>query len=703
MDFVTCQSYCTPSPPEQSGMFDEMRVMREIFRRHNSPKTRIWIAEWSYFDHLNLERPEFGSSQWIHSSVSRDMLSAYVVREALTCVAAGAVKTMPNAIFQVSRQPLHFNYGHTMTGCSSHRYDNTPLPLYFGWSVLARNIEGKTCKGMIDCGPGVYCVRFDAAGDLYKQLGSTPSVLAVWAGHGSRPLALNVGRESVAVQDFVGNITPIRTVNGVVVMSATERPQYILLDGPPKSVKAVPPVITPEEPQYDVTYGEDDAATVSFRVTNPSEELPFTAVIVFDGPNWCQVERPEIKVEVAPGESEVATFPITVPKENQDRVHYEFDDVASRALQYVRVRLLNDAGEQIGASSVPLIVHEPIEVLLRPQLIAAADQEKPKLLVTVRNNTKKAKKGTVQMRTKTKLRINPAAKPFTVQPEDEATLAFDVAGMTPKIGEYSRDNGYLVTFGIGEGYVVETIVSCDDGTENRQTRGFAFFPSTRAKAAPNVDGKDEDWADATWFDVTSEGRTNGVPFFADVHSAKKEDASQYFSGDADLSARWATKWDNANLYLFFRVKDNKFHQPNTGDMIWNGDSVVFAFDPSPDTTDAGVQPVARDPASFVTFEVGLTPKGPQLYRRYAACGLPAGLLDKAKVNITRTADGLAYEIAIPWAELGAAAPKPGGWAQMSIAFHDSDGHGRKTWIAWFGGLGNIAREPRLMGDVNFTE
>ena len=40
---------------------------------------------------------------------------------------------------------------------------------------------------------------------------------------------------------------------------------------------------------------------------------------------------------------------------------------------------------------------------------------------------------------------------------------------------------------------------------------------------------------------------------------------------------------------------------------------------------------------------------------------------------------------------------------MSVVFHDSDGHGRKTWINWFGGLGGVAREPRLLGDVHFVE
>jgi hypothetical protein len=177
----------------------------------------------------------------------------------------------------------------------------------------------------------------------------------------------------------------------------------------------------------------------------------------------------------------------------------------------------------------------------------------------------------------------------------------------------------------------------------------------------------------------------------------------YFKGPSDLSARWAAMWDDAKLYLFFRVTDDEFHQPNTGDMIWNGDSVRFIIDPLPDETDAGMQPLARDPATLLAFDVGLTPEGPQLYRRYRACGLAPGVVPSAKLAIGRSKERTSYELAIPWGELGPLRPRVGGWMQMSIASDDSDGHGRKTWINWFGGLGGPAREPRLMGDVHFVE
>ena len=719
LDFVTCMGYLTPGPPERSGLFEELAAMRELFKRHNSPETRLWLSEWSYFDHLNIERPEL-SAQWLNSGVSRDLISTYVIREAVLALASGVSKVFPNAPFQPSRRPLSQTYGHTMTGCSSHRHDRTPLPMYFAWANLTRQLEGKEYGGRIDCGPGVYCFRFDAVHDARQTRRPDPSLIVLWSGYGVKPVGLRTERRRVTVHDFVGNRRALSPLDGVVSLTATPRPQYLLLGGRgvPDSVKSVAPLIQAEPPEHEVVYGEQQEIDLGFRVDNPGEKS-LNAKLRFRGPNWCVSQTDAIRLRLGPKESCVERLRVRIPADNGDRVHYEFAGVVNRA-EHILAAVLEAQGEE-GLAQAVLRVREPLRVRLRPFLERRDDRERPKLVVQILNRSSSARKGTVELRTKARIEMSPRSREFAVEPRWEVSLTFEVRGgpipadketgagkaASPgrvRISDYDKKKGgYYYSFGIGEGYVIEAVLKCEDGYENRQSRGFSFLPCVKAAGPPKIDGKEDDWEDAVWLKIDPGGRINALPFFANVHSHNKENVGMYFKGPSDLSVRWAAKWDESCLYLFFRVMDDNFHQPYTGNMLWNGDSVRLAIDPRPELTDAGIQPEPRDPASFQMLDIGLTTGGPQVYRRYHACGQTPGAVRAAKVSISRRADGLSYELAIPWDELDFRDPRAGGWLQMSIAFDDSDGHGRKTWINWFGGLGGIAREPRLMGDLNLVE
>ena len=705
LDYVQFMGYYSPHPPERGGMFEEMAAIRRIFSSYGVPNTQIWIAEFNYFNHLDLERPEL-SAHWIHSGVSRDLAGAYLIREHLAYLAAGASKMLPNAVFQTSRAPLRQSYGHTMTGCYSHRHDNTPQPLYFAYSVMARNVEGKTCAGLLPGAPqGVYAARFDAATNTYESLGSAPRVIAYWSDHGIRPVSLSVGQPEVKVHDYVGNVRPFRTLDGIVTVSAGPRPAYLLLDSVTNDVTFTgSPLFSAAAPHYDVTYNESNTVFATFMVTNPTaSSLDLT--LAFAAPTWCASAPEQIPVTLATNAATNVTFRVSVPEYNRDRIYHEMAELVPRAEHTISVDLLDGGGDAVGRASVPLIVHEPLEVRMRPQLDRIYNREEPKLLVRLRNRSGEPQTGTVEMRTEADLTITPATSAFSVAANDETVLTFDVAGEPGVvIGDYASSSGYFWTFGIGEGYVIEAVAQSDQGWENRQSRGFSFFPCLLARIPPRVDGNDGDWEGAAWVEVEPEGRNNALPYFSSSHSDGQETYEMYFGGHADLSARWSCMWDVENFYFFFQVNDDIFHQPYTNSLIWNGDSIRLAIDRNPDDTDAGIQPVPRDPADVLQFNIGLTPLGPQVYRRYPSAGLPAGLVTAAQAAVDNSAATVTvYEVAIPWSEIGTAPPESGGWTQLSILFDDSDGHGRETWINWFGGLHSVAREPRLMGDVLFTE
>jgi hypothetical protein len=268
-----------------------------------------------------------------------------------------------------------------------------------------------------------------------------------------------------------------------------------------------------------------------------------------------------------------------------------------------------------------------------------------------------------------------------------------------QLDHYRREDGYLASFGAGEGFVIEARARDQFGDETRQLRGFAFRPAVKADAPLRIDGQLADWSAAVPLYVPPEGRLNELTFFVEEYGGDVQ-----WQGRDDFSAAWQMMWDEACLYLAVRTFDEHVTPQHSLGRFWNGDTFSVQIDPQPAAADASPLPTPRDVRTVHTFDIGRNDAGPQCRRKYATPEKAAGDLATIQTAIRAVSNGLVYEIAIPWEELAPLSPEIGGWMGLSLVFYEDDGAGRETYYSWFGGAGGngLAREPRLMGDIHFV-
>lgn len=171
----------------------------------------------------------------------------------------------------------------------------------------------------------------------------------------------------------------------------------------------------------------------------------------------------------------------------------------------------------------------------------------------------------------------------------------------------------------------------------------AEFP--QAANPPVIDGKLDDWRGARWTTIP---------------------------GDAS-PAEFAGAWDDENLYVAVRVRDDKHVQTKSIQDAWQEDCIQFAFDTLCDAVPGG-KPTLDD--YEMTF--ALLADGPHHYRYTCPPESYGGECEAIKFAAV-SGDGVTvYEIAIPWDELRPAQAKPDAAMGMCIAVNDSDGDKRKT-------------------------
>ncbi|QGQ94885.1 hypothetical protein EHS13_08340 [Paenibacillus psychroresistens] len=145
-----------------------------------------------------------------------------------------------------------------------------------------------------------------------------------------------------------------------------------------------------------------------------------------------------------------------------------------------------------------------------------------------------------------------------------------------------------------------------------------------------------------------------------------------WAGDADLSANVALAYDDNNLLVHVKVKDNVQSDFSNGD-IWMGDSVQVAF--SKDGTVYGPEygfSYGQGTASKFSWNSGSAKLG----------------VDSIKFKSSRDegTKETTYDISIPW--LAVLPVLPGEKVPFTLIVNDNDGNGRKGYIEWTPGIGN---------------
>ena len=756
-DFLTLMLYNTPSPPEFSGLDEETAALVNLLQSHGKPDIELWNVEWSYFETLNLD-----NGYWLNTGVPQDLIAPYTIRHHLLGFASGISRMAPGTNIYEGRTPLAKNYGHSMTlGRSSIiRYDLTPLPLLPAYSVMTRMLEGKAYVTNIGQHPNILCQVYAASDESYQVLSSRKTVLVVWTLFGvenlTLPLFPGAGRPEVkaTLVNMVGDETEQSTYNGALHLSVSPEPTYILLNEDAAEIlknSAEPTVgnLLSVSPQaIEVTPGKAATVKCTYHLSNPGWNA-LQGTLQLTSPNWINVLKKEIHypdearkqlaatalsdeetddIWLGRNHSVDVTYEILIPEAIKRQTYYEQTEL-TRQTAFTITAAFTSGGNVIAQAASSVRVLPPFSMTLRPVLSTKADVNAPRLMVSLTNNSPVERQGTLQLKAPGTLWVNPWNLQFSLPSGKTQTYAFALQGEAAQsqtyplesvdtrlnrrteqvalqknqripLDHYRREDGYLFSFGVGEGYVIEALAKDQQGDETRQMRGFAFRPAVRAPKPLVIDGQLDDWAEAVPLFVHPEGRLSGLTFFA-----KDYGGNMQWTGLDDFSSAWQMMWDESFLYLAIRTFDDVFIPQSNLGSFWNGDTISFQIDPRPDVTDASIIPEKRDLRQIHTFDVGLSKDGPTVRRKYPTLAKPAGLIETVKAAIRPIQGGIIYELAIPWTELAPLHPQIGGWMGFSIVFYEDDGAGQETHTNWFGGCGGngLAREPRLMGDVHFVQ
>ncbi len=189
--------------------------------------------------------------------------------------------------------------------------------------------------------------------------------------------------------------------------------------------------------------------------------------------------------------------------------------------------------------------------------------------------------------------------------------------------------------------------------------------------------------------------------WANIKFTKVEDSViNDYAGKDDISAEFASAWNDDTIYLAVKVKDNIKSSGLEGFPMWQHDSIQFDFDPdmkhkaSP-STQFGVCLVDDKTAVFRYTTIPTE----DIVSEYRMGANPAGVSAK----VLRSGEITVYEVAIKQSAICPTfAIRAGKECGFSLLINDNDGKGRKGWLQWSSGIGSI-RDSSQFGKMIFAE
>jgi len=752
-DAIAAMSYNTPTPPEYAGVDDDAAALRQLFEAYNVPQTELWNVEWAYFENLNLDRGE-----WQNTGVAQEQIAAYTIRHHLFGFGTGINRMIPGTNIYAGRTPLAKNYGHSMSlGRSSIiRYDLTPLPLLPAYATMTRLLEDLQFVKTFDTGDA------NAICQLYQSKPSRSekkTVMAIWSVFGQQNMVLHVpptaglNETTISVVNMLGEEKDLALFGNRLQLNLSPEPQYLLLPNMTDDELAQlrltvdEPLLTADPQIIQLKPGVANTATLTYHLDNANDaalrgelrlKLPEGVEIVARRIQYYDLMGSLLAQKMELAEDEIllgrrrgvdVTCEIALPESVRRNAYYEQVELGRETDLNIIAEFVSQDNKLLASTTVSARSLPPLDVRLRPVLHTAASADAPTLQVRITNHSVVPREGNVWLNASGWVQVAPLKQSFSLAPGASGIYDFTLVGMPEQTLEYLVEttdtalqrtvqqvklqngepmrlthylphSGYLVTFGVGEGYFIEALVQDKTGIEARQGRGFAFRPAVKAKTPLTIDGDLSDWNDAVPLFVNPANRLNGLTFFADMFGEKMQ-----WTGNDDFSAAWQMMWDENFLYVATRVFDDHIMPQQALRTFWNGDVLSLQIDPLPDQSDASALPIPRDLRQIHSFDIGMNADGAVIRRKHATSTHPAWAVTSIRIAARPMPDGLQYEIAIPWTELDPLRPALSGWFGASFAWYEDDGNGRETYINWFGGSGGngLAREPRLFGDIHFVE
>jgi len=623
MDAVSIHPYSWPRGPEESGYLRNLQLLLDLMKRYGEVKP-IWVTEIGWPTHTAT------------NGVSEIKSGAFAVRAYVLTLASGFPVDMFNwyNLQDKGTDPL---YSEDNFGLVKHS-GGVEVPFaakqnFVAFSTMNRMLEGAEYLERLESDSYIHAYKF--------ALPQGEQMIVLWAVNRQESLGIKTASRQVVMVDIFGNRYPLATVDGIVTVTASDYPIYLLGDFSNAAIC---------RPRFSLTQSSINSLAGEFVTIElvSAEDNYDVQQLAVDLPRGWTVKEQKVFSE----DNQQAKLVIQLPA-NVDKKTYELPIYLVGKQQVLGYLLAN------------ISVGEPLDLQINPVLRETGNWEKWDIGLTVINRTStRPTNGVINILKPAELASRTGALEFTLAPNEQYTfkLPLQTVPTTP--------------------IEIAVEVSSAYGDYLQLERNISFLAAVRRTAPLNIDGEilDVEWGRA-------------MPFKLNQASQIKEISG--WRGVDDLSGVGYLQWDDEYLYLAVVATDDIHNQEGVGSDIWSGDSIQFAIDP------ARKWSIGIDGHHELGFALGK--QGIIGWRWIAAYGKELGPLpESVKLAVKREGNITKYEAAIPWNELVMVQPQPGTLLGFSLLINDNDGYGRRGWIEYMSGIGS-GKNPHLFGDLLLIE
>ncbi|MFA5056932.1 MAG: hypothetical protein WC485_02360 [Opitutaceae bacterium] len=630
-------------PVEQNGLVENIRKLKGYIKEYGKGK--------SYKIHGN----EFGYSA--HTRLDEELTQMNgIVRGNLIFLGEGFASNETFYISdmdEVATGAYGITYNLSLPQIIYGASKISPRPAAPAYAAMTFLLEGHKSAGVIEY------LGDTALGYAYQR--GDHVVLALWDFGGKpREVDIQVGREKLVTADIMGNQTAVTTDHGVLKLTLTESPVYVIGVDPAIWGKEAVKAVAPDEGRIHAVAGK----TIEVRGTlNNTFDKPLNGKLTLAFSKQAKLAPLSQEVSLAPHASKPYSFAVQLP------------GTLAKGKYPLTLALTADGGN-IGANGLLLNVEAPVLV---ERVAPAFVNEHQALKIRLAEIAGFPVKGTVETR-------------VVGYPEGRRTVDFALDARSSKEIIAELEGLEVAPFDMAD---VELKVSLDSGYR------FTYSEKVNWLSASHQPGVGENGDFSGWKN----------PKMQRVNAQNVVRSPNYHDGAKDLDASAAFGWNERYLLFRIEVADDCFQQPFTGWKTWAGDSLQFglARDIKAMKSDNSVADAVMTACSEIDFAI--TKNGPEIYRTltFDKDLLPAGPIDLQACPFSvvqeRLPDNrarLIYQIAIPWTFLNLPKPKAGQQVFWAATINDLDDPQKQLDVSAIGVFELKQQTPKRFGAITLA-
>ena len=470
----------------------------------------------------------------------------------------------------------------------------------------------------------------------FKRTDGTNAAI-MWTFEENETMVIDLGTKSIETYDFYGNPTGMLTSeSGIYTFNLTGEPRYIT-----------------------GKFEKFEKAEDIFKFNDFSESVPDDLIPV----EITDTLGRNLSVDVTPRDSKLSVEGDTAMINGKSSFSLK-SDISSLGRHYISVKIYDENGVYYNGDFT-ILIRTPFKFELKTKQLFEDNLNRWQAVISVTNNAYTTPMtGKIEITEDSKCKkVANVVNFIDLRPKEERTFYINLPEMVAKrtldiSAKTTLDTGYSEEY---------------KGTVDFTTAHYVYNK-------PEIDGviEENEW---NGFWVTSdrleniEGNLNGVSF---VDS---------WGGTDDLSVKAKFGWDEENFYMLAVVKDNVFYNNESVSNQWAADNIQYGFE---DINDKG----GNQTSNFTESGIALIGGRPQTYRWSTLYSdISVGAYDNFDAKIVRNEETkeTIYEMAIPWSEIFYPDYDITNNIQLgfSMMVNDSDGTGRRGWIKYNGGIGNV--------------